>query len=148
MLPCDRGVPLHDATSGNINFTLFPVSDTADFSHLTLNHFDFSAPIISPCQLSRPVSVPAVMMSAEGFRVEIHPNAIARPKTHLEQWIYRLKSVQMAQTYFHFKFRDSDIVQAALGNFACTKIPVGCSEGMNGFWGKLFVLKPDEDFSS
>lgn len=53
-----------------------PVSDIADFSHLAHNHLSFSAAVISPCQLLKPVSVPDGRMSAKGFRVEILPMAL------------------------------------------------------------------------
>lgn len=49
ILPCGRGVPLHDANSEKVSFGTSP--DMADFSHLTRKHLSFSTLAFSFCQL-------------------------------------------------------------------------------------------------
>lgn len=41
--------------------------------------------------------------------------------------------------FSHKKLRDSDIIHAALSNFAHMQRLTDCSEEMSGFWGKLLA---------
>lgn len=71
---CDRGVPLHDATSENITFAMAPSVWHCWFftSHTQPPQF-FCPYVFPPSQLFKPVSEPDVMMSTKEFGMEIHP---------------------------------------------------------------------------